>query len=293
MSRVTLDHLPTLPRRRADSHKGDYGRVLVIGGSRGMSGAVCLAAKAALRGGAGLVRAAVPVGILPIVAAYEPSYLTAGLSEDDDGRTSNKSRPRIAELVAAHDVVALGPGLGRSADLDELVTWLYADLERPLIVDADALNVLADRRNLSESPRGVRLLTPHPGEFGRLVNRPTADVQMNRRDLAVEFAKRHRIVLVLKGSATIVSDGTRVFTNTTGNPGMATGGSGDVLSGLIAALVAQGLGAYEAAVLGVYLHGLAGDLAAEQLGETALIASDLLDWLAPALRTCDTPDQAT
>jgi NAD(P)H-hydrate epimerase len=283
MDTVTFDDLPKLPPRPADSHKGDYGRVLVVGGSRGMSGAVSLAAKAALRGGAGLVRAAVPEGILPIVAAYEPSYLTAGLPEDSEGRICAAARPVLAELAAANDVLALGPGLGRSAELDDLVAWLYRDYELPMVVDADGLNALAEQRDRLARAGAARILTPHPGEFSRLTEFTTAAVQSNRLALAVEFAERHGVVLVLKGRATIVTDGDRQFTNPTGNPGMATGGTGDVLTGLIAALLAQKLPPFEAASLGVYLHGLAGDLAAEELGEAALIASDLMHYLPRAI----------
>lgn len=289
MDAVTTKDLPKLPSRRPDSHKGDYGRVLVIGGSQGMSGAVCLAAKAALRGGAGLVHAAVPQSILPIVAGYEPSYLTTALPDDSEGLLSSAARPLLEELTAANDVVALGPGLGRSTDLDALVAWLYTDLGKTLILDADALNALADQQDLLGSAAGPRILTPHPGEFARLTQLARAEVQANREDLAVRFAKDHGVILALKGNATTVTDGRRAFSNPSGNPGMATGGSGDVLTGLIAALVAQQIAPFESTCLGVYLHGLSGDLAARKIGETALIASDLLDWLPEAFRALEAP----
>lgn len=285
MSIVTVSELPKLATRAADSHKGDYGRVLIIGGSRGMSGAVCLAAKAALRGGAGLVRAAVPEGILPVVSGYEPSYLTAALPEDDEGRISALAKSSLAELVEANDTLAVGPGLGRSSDLNEVVASLFTDLDKPLILDADALNALAEQRHLLVPAAGPRILTPHPGEFARLTETSTRQVQADRENRAMEFARRTGTILVLKGSGTLVTDGERLYTNPTGNPGMATGGSGDVLTGLVTALVAQHLAPFEAACLGVYLHGLAGDLAAEEIGQTALIASDLLDRLPKAIKT--------
>lgn len=248
-----------------------------------MSGAVCLAAKAALRGGAGLVRAAVPEGILPIVAGYEPSYLTAALPDDSEGRICAAARPLLSDLAAANDVLALGPGLGRSRDLDELVAELYRECERPMVVDADGLNALSEQRDrlVAAAPR---ILTPHAGEFARLTDSSPAAIRSDREAMAGQFADSHHVILVLKGHATLVTDGGRQFVNPTGNPGMATGGSGDVLTGLIAALLGQKLPPFEAAALGVYLHGLGGDLAAEAMSETALIASDLLDALPRAIR---------
>lgn len=276
--------LPTLPPRAAAGHKGDFGRVLILGGSRGLSGAACLAGMAALRGGAGLVRVAVPAGILPSVAAYEPSYLTAPLVEDAQGRIGAQAREQIFELIEANDVVALGPGLGRSPELIELVGELYRGVDRPMVVDADALNALAPLSAARVRPAQPRILTPHPGEFARLAGIETQAVQEQRAPRAQEFAAQHQVVLVLKGQGTVVTDGRQLWVNPTGNPGMATGGSGDVLTGLIAALVGQGLAAYTAAQLGAYVHGLAGDLAAKELGQTALIASDLLKYLPAALR---------
>jgi ADP-dependent NAD(P)H-hydrate dehydratase len=284
MSDEYLRELPRLAQRRAESHKGDYGRVLVVGGSRGMSGAACLAGVAALRGGAGLVRVAVPESIQAAVAGFEPSYLTAGLVEDREGHISGDARSQIVELAGANDVIALGPGLGLSPGLVALVSWLYRNVKKPMVVDADALNALAQLPDALSQPAAARVVTPHPGEFGRLSGLDTKTVQSRRADVALDFAGRHGVVLVLKGHGTVVTDGQRLAINPTGNPGMATGGSGDVLTGLTAALLAQKLAPFLAAQLAVYVQGLAGDLAAEQFGQTALIASDLLDFLAPALR---------
>jgi len=296
--------LPKLPPRRADAHKGDFGLALIVGGSRGMAGAVALAGMAALRGGAGLVRLAVPESLLDLVAGFEPSYMTIPLRADAAGRISAGPLDRIAELAEkAHyqadhilhgsfdtiaewaeksSIVACGPGLGRSQGLDELVARLYNEIPQPMIFDADALNALAVNPKTLLQPGGPRILTPHPGEFARLIGKklePDA-----RCTAAVQLAARCKIVVVLKGRHTLVTDGQRQHVNATGNPGMATGGSGDVLTGLIAALVCQGLEPFDAARLGVHLHGLAGDLAAAELGQTSLIASDLVRYLPKAFQ---------
>jgi NAD(P)H-hydrate epimerase len=276
----SADPLPRLPPRAPDAHKGTFGTALVVGGSRGMTGAVALAGMAALRGGAGLVRLAVPGRCLDVVASIEPSYTTIPLADDDAGRIAAAACDRIAELAEAATVVACGPGLGRSGDLDRLVARLYQELPRPMVVDADALNALATQPEVLGRPGGPRVLTPHPGELARLIGRK---LELAPRELsAVDLAGRCGIVVVLKGHRTLVTDGRRQYRNTTGNPGMATGGSGDSLTGLVTALACQGLDLYDAARLGVYLHGLAGDLAAAELGEISLMASDLVRFLPKA-----------
>ena len=276
--------LPVLPIRTEDAHKGDFGRVLVVAGSRGMSGAACLAGTAALRGGAGLVTVAVPEGILPIVATYEPSYLTLALPEDSNGRIRTGAMARLNEALSAQSAVAIGPGLGQSAGLLDLVGELYSSSPLPLVIDADALNLLAKRPYLLTRPEdgAPRILTPHPGEFSRLTGLDATAIQQDRQRHAIEFAQKHRVVLLLKGRETIITDGVRLAINTTGNSGLATGGSGDVLTGLIAALLGQGMAPLEAAHLGAHLHGIAGDLAAEELSKPGLIASDLLHFLGRA-----------
>lgn len=280
---VRIDTPPTATDRPDDVHKGDCGRVLVIAGSRGMSGAACLSAAAALRGGAGLVTAAVPEGIQSIVAGFEPSYLTAGLPEDERGRLRTTARERILELVPGQNAVALGPGLGQSPGLLELVAGLYDSVAVPMVVDADALNLLAQRsyllRRTADQP--ARVLTPHPGEFARLTGLEIADNPSDRESQAAEFARRHGVILVLKGRGTIVTDGRQLWVNSTGNSGLATGGTGDVLTGLVAALLTQ-MPAFEAARLAVHVHGLAGDLAAEELSKPGMIASDLLTRIGQA-----------
>jgi ADP-dependent NAD(P)H-hydrate dehydratase len=277
-----VHHLPRLAPRAADSHKGDFGRVLVIAGSRGMSGAAILCASAALRGGAGLVRLAVPAGIQAIVATANPCYTTAALPCDDTGRITDAAEVELIDLVRDNDVAAAGPGLGQSHCITAVVLALLKIAAGPIVLDADAVNALHGHLDQLTTATGPLVLTPHPGEFARLLGTTTAAVQARRQELAVRFAAERRVVLVLKGHGTLVTDGRRLYRNTTGNPGMATGGTGDVLTGLIAALLGQGLKPFEAAQLGVYLHGLAGDLGRNVLGEVSLTAADLLDYVPRA-----------
>jgi NAD(P)H-hydrate epimerase len=251
-----------------------------------MAGAIALAGMATLRSGAGLVKLAVPDACLDVVASFEPSYMTAPLACDSAGRIAWGAKDALRELGAGADCVACGPGLGRSEESTELVVWLYETLPITLVLDADGLNALAtSRRPLSSPPPAPRVLTPHPGEFRRLIGAEHASLSLDdMRQRAIAYAGERGAIVVLKGHRTLVTDGQRVTYNTTGNPGMATGGSGDVLTGVIAALVCQGLSAFEAAQLGVHLHGLAGDLAAERLGPVSLIARDLIAYLPEAFR---------
>lgn len=275
--------LPNWPERTRESHKGDYGRVLLLGGSRGMAGSIALAGMSAMRGGAGLVTLGLPIGILPTVAGYEPSYMTLGLAEDADGRMSTQAIDRILEAAELCQVVACGPGMGHGRGILTLVTQLYRQLVQPMVVDADAINALADRPRGLADAGGPRVLTPHPGEFRRLAH---SDVR-NRsaaRHMAQQLAAEHNVVLVLKGHRTLVTNGEITYENQTGNPGMATGGSGDVLTGLISALLAQRFSPWQGACLGVHLHGAAGDCAASELGEVSLIASDIVKCLPIAIR---------
>jgi NAD(P)H-hydrate epimerase len=272
-----------LPPRDPNSHKGDYGRALLVGGCVGMTGAIGLSGIAALRSGAGLVTVATAAPCLPIVAGYEPSYMTAALPADDQGRISQAARPLLETLSSAATCVACGPGLGRSESLQRLVSWLYAHLPQPAVFDADALFALSADPGVLARAAGPRVLTPHPGEFARLVpdaRRPGSDPAQ----LAVTAAAAWGAVVVLKGHRTLVTDGRRQYVNASGNPGMATGGTGDVLTGVITGLLCQQLDPFSSAQLGVYLHGVAGDMAAAKLGQTSLIASDLLCVLPKAFQ---------
>jgi NAD(P)H-hydrate epimerase len=249
-----------------------------------MSGAACLSGLGALRSGAGLVTVAVPAGIQGIVAATEPCYLTVAIPEDDQGRVSRLATADILSRAQHATAVAIGPGWGKSPDLIELAHALYTQIDRPLVVDADALNALAaSPSGFPKPPHGAqRILTPHPGEFARLTTTQTKSVQKDRETMAADFARKHGTTVVLKGHGTVVTDGEKVAVNTTGNSGMATGGTGDVLTGLVVGLLAQGMVPFAAAHLAVYLHGLAGDLAAAEQSQPGLIASDLPRYLGKA-----------
>ncbi len=284
MSLERIEQPPMLPKRKPGSHKGMYGSVLIIAGSRGMAGAAALAGAGALRSGAGLVRVASPAEIQPTVASFEPSYMTYPLPQDEDGLIAFEKARSILQtkLVPGATVLAIGPGLGQSTDVGHLVRWALTSVALPTIFDADALNVLAGFLNeLTGLDRPV-ILTPHPGEFARLTGKTVAEVQADREGLAASFAAKHGVIVVLKGQNTVVTDGTKIYVNNSGNPGMSTGGAGDVLTGVIAAMIGQGLPAFEAAALGTYAHGVAGDIARDNNGEVGLIAGDIVDGVADA-----------
>jgi ADP-dependent NAD(P)H-hydrate dehydratase len=275
--------LPQLAPRPADSHKGLFGHALLVGGSHGMSGAISLAGMSALRSGAGLVTVAAPETCQAIVAGFEPSYMVSGLACDEHGRLAKAAYRRIAELAAKCTSIGCGPGMQVTAETQYLVGRMYLELSQPMVVDADALNALAAQPDLFNRHAGPRILTPHPGEFRRLLGIETLDPDQ-RVERAKDLAIRGGVIVVLKGHQTIVTDGRESYLNDTGNPGMATGGCGDVLTGVIAALLGEGLTPFGAAQLGVYVHGLAGDLAAESLGQVSLIASDLVRFLPEAFK---------
>jgi ADP-dependent NAD(P)H-hydrate dehydratase len=270
--------LPQLPPRRPDSHKGDFGRALLIGGSQGMAGAIGLAGMATLRSGAGLVTIATADVCQNTVASFEPSYMTLGVPSDGEGRLSKTAHRVLVDAAARSTAVGCGPGMGRSHDLVKLVERLYFELPEPTVFDADGLNALAQQPDILTRRGGARILTPHPGEFGRLVGKDNEMSTAERRDRAIDLAIRCNVVVVLKGHQTFVTDGHRSEVNTTGNPGMATGGTGDVLTGVIVALLCQGLSPFDAAYLGTYLHGLTGDLAAGRRRCSAFWLCDSL-WL--------------
>ena len=284
MDLTPIHELPKLPRRAPDGHKGTYGKVLVFAGSRGMSGAAVLCGHAALRAGAGLVQVASPVDVQPVIAASYPAYTTVGIRQHTDGTFGDGTMEEVVESAKSADVLALGPGLGRAPGTVAFVRGLLTKLpDTPVVLDADGLFALSPF--VVEFKRQAPfVLTPHAGEFARLTGQTAPSTDAARREQAVAFARKFGCVLLLKGSGTVVSDGTRFYRNSSGNPGMASGGSGDVLSGIIAALIGQGLSAFDSAVLGTWVHGRAGDLGAAKLGQTSLTATDLIDFLPAALR---------
>ncbi len=283
--------LPRLTRRRSDSSKYDYGRVVIVAGSRGMAGAAALSSMAALRSGAGLVEVIVPESIQPTVAGFDPCVMTHSLPEDSEGRLALSALAQIHERCTRADVVALGPGLGRSEGLVGIVHDLWKTLPMPVVVDADALWALAqDSEWQKVEHAGPRVLTPHAGELQYLHgDNPSRSKSRPKKDLefaATRLAKEAGIVIVLKGPASLVTDGTTNTHNETGNPGMATAGTGDVLTGIITALVAQQLSIFDAARLGTWIHGAAGDAASIECGEYSLTASQVIGCLPISIKRC-------
>jgi len=290
MERIT--DIPKLWPRPRDANKGDFGKVLIVGGCRDFVGAPSLAANAALRSGAGLVTVGVGRSIQTAVVSLAPCATSMGLPEDEHGMISEAGVSELLEAVVSRkrfDVVAVGPGLGRARAVVRLIEEVVR-AAIPLVVDADGLNVLAEG-HWPGKLGGPCVITPHPGELSRLVKVSIPEIQTDREHWAVEAVRRMAggkeqsgAVCLLKGNRTVVTNGGWMYINTTGNPGMATGGTGDVLTGVIAALVGQGLSTFDAAVLGSHVHGLAGDLAAEAVGEISLIASDLIHYLPAAFK---------
>ncbi|PKL49627.1 MAG: NAD(P)H-hydrate dehydratase [Planctomycetes bacterium HGW-Planctomycetes-1] len=281
-----IENIPKLKPRAVDAHKGDFGKVCIIAGSMGFSGAAAIAAKSALRSGSGLVRLAVPESILPIVAAIEPCYTTIPLAEDSTGKISGKAVDTVLKAVEENDVIAFGPGVGVSGGVKTVLENLLRLEGLRLVIDADGLNNLALLKNWPDINKANLILTPHPGEMKRLweglLRKP---MPQEREAITAEFAEAAKAVIVLKGHNTVVAAGEKVYVNTTGNPGMATAGAGDVLTGIITALCGRGLAHFDASVLGVYVHGLAGDLAAKDKGQISLIATDIIDYLPSAFKT--------
>lgn len=280
-----IRQIPLLPRREKFSHKGDYGKVLVIAGSQGMMGAACLAAEACLRAGAGLVTLGVPESLLPVAAIKLTCVMTRPFPETGEHSFGGNAADAILQAAESMDIVALGPGLSQHPDTVGMVCSLVPRLNKPLVIDADGINALAGHTEILRERRADTVLTPHPGEFARLLGEKIGRLEEARLDITSGFAREHRCVVALKFAPTLVVDGDRYYLNTTGNPGMATGGSGDVLTGVIAGLLAQKLTPFAAAQLGVYIHGWAGDIACRKKGEVGMIASDILECLPDAFLT--------
>ncbi|HXI82523.1 MAG TPA: NAD(P)H-hydrate dehydratase [Verrucomicrobiae bacterium] len=273
------DVKPLLPPRRRSAHKGDFGHLLVIAGSEGYTGAPVMVAHAAARAGAGLVTLAVPHNIYPIVAAQCPPEV---MPQPVDFEQLNPG------YFARFDAVAIGPGLGQQAETQKLVWKVVSSCPLPMVVDADALNAMAQGVAALKKLQKPLVLTPHPGEMARLISKTAKEVQADRWGMARGFAQEYGVVMVLKGAGTVVTDKSGgLWVNSTGNPGMAKGGMGDALTGIIGAFLAQGMGTLDAVRAGVFLHGLAGDLANEKLGARAMLTTDLIEHLGPAFATLD------
>jgi hydroxyethylthiazole kinase-like uncharacterized protein yjeF len=280
------DIVPLLAPRPAESNKGNYGHVLVIGGSFGKAGAAAMAGISALRVGAGLSTVATPRSVLATVAGFYPELMTESLPETDTGSISAMARDRIEELAKGKTVLAVGPGISRDPQTSELVRELVAKTKIPMVVDADGLNAFEGHAGQLNGKGRTLVITPHPGEMARLAACTIADVQNDRLGVARKFAHEHDLIVVLKGHRTLVAnpDG-EMWVNTTGNPGMSTGGTGDILTGMVAGMMAQHpKDALQAVLAAVRLHGVAGDVMRENVGEHSLIATDLLQGLPEAFR---------
>ena len=286
------DFSPFVGPRPADSHKGSFGHVLVVGGSVGKAGSVAMAGMAALRAGAGLSTVATPKSVLPTVAGFHPEVMTEPLEETEVGSISKRtlSYGHLDAIAKDKTVLAIGPGISRHRETAEFVRTIVRKYKTPIVLDADGLNAFENHAEELTGKGRTLVITPHPGEMARLLGSSTAAVQRDRVKVARTFALEHSLTVVLKGHRTLVaaSDGT-VWVNTTGNPGMATGGTGDVLTGMVAGLMAQNPEqVLKAVTAAVYLHGLAGDVARENMGEHSLTATDLLQTLPEAFRRART-----
>lgn len=282
---LTADAVGVLVReRRRAAHKGDFGHLVVLAGARGKSGAALLCGGAALRVGTGLVTLAGPASLNSVFSSVLIEAMTVAFPERPDGSLV-LDEGAMTQALQGKSAVAFGPGVGVSTDTIGLTRWLLAHSELPLVIDADGLNCLATDPSALLGARGPVVLTPHPGEMARLMNTSNAEVQSQRLEVARAFATQHRCYLILKGAHTVIAapDG-RAWVNTTGNPGMASGGMGDVLTGILGGLLAQGYPLEEACTLGVFLHGYAGDLAAQEKGEAGILARDLIERLPGGLR---------
>ena len=276
-----------LLQRKPDSHKGDFGHIFILAGSARLTGAAVLCAEAALRSGAGLVTLGIPCGLASAIIKIKPiEAMILPLGETREKSLSLAAFQKIKDFVKQIDVLVVGPGVSQNKSTQALVRKVVAKINKPLVIDADGLNALTGHLKILQGNR-LAILTPHPGEMSRLLGASIKKVQAKRKEVAKKFANEHNCTVVLKGHKTIVaSPEGRIYENNTGNPGMATAGSGDVLSGMIAAFLGQGLNAFLAAKYAVYLHGLAGDLAAEEKTQISLIASDITAKIPEAIKRC-------
>ncbi len=273
-----------LPNRQTDAHKGDCGRVLVIGGSVGMTGAVAMSSQAALKIGAGLVTLGVPESLNSVLETKLTEVMTKPLPDTPDKTLRAKALDVIIDMVPSVDAVLVGPGISTHSSTATLVQQLVMSVEKPLVIDADGLNALAGKTDLLLKRPGPTVITPHPGELGRLLGTSAEIIQSDRLSWAEAASKDWKITVILKGARTVIAGGGCLYINPTGNPGMATAGTGDILAGFLTGLIAQGLPIYPASVLSVYLHGLAGDIGAKYRTQLALVATDLLNYLPAAIK---------
>lgn len=272
-----------IKKRFKDTHKGNYGHLFVLGGSPGMTGAVCLAGSAAMRSGCGLVTVGIPESLNGIIEVKLTEAMSLPLAETPERTFSAAAAVPALEFIRERaDAVVIGPGIScRTKETVDFVKQVVKKTDKPLVIDADAIRIISSDKSLLKKNTGI-ILTPHPGEMSHLTGLSIKEIQANREETAKAFAGRYGVTLILKGHHTVVTDGEKTCINLTGNPGMATAGSGDVLAGILGSLTAQGYGAFESAKYAAYVHGLAGDLAERETGKTSLIASDIINKLSSA-----------
>ncbi len=270
-----------MPKRRSESHKGDYGHLLILGGSPGLTGAVCLAARAALRSGCGLVTVGIPAGLNMILEVKLTEAMSLPLADTQRGTFSLRAAETCLDFISKKaDGVVIGPGISTEKETSQFVKKVISGADKPVIIDADAIKIISGNKDILRHIETVgSILTPHPGEMAYLTGETIQEIQRTRQEKAISFAKEYKTVVVLKGHNTVVTDGSQLYVNLTGNPGMATAGSGDVLAGIIGSLLVQGYDCFQSAKKGVYIHGLAGDFALKEKGETSLISSDIIESL--------------
>lgn len=287
MMKIAKELKGLLGKRKKDSHKGDYGHVFILAGSRGLTGAAALCANASLRSGAGLATLGIPSSLNLAMETKLTEVMTCPLNETQEGTLSLRAKRKILDRVNEADIVVLGPGLSRNLETMRLIRGLITSIKKVMVLDADALNAVSNNVSILKRIRQKYIVTPHPGEMARLIKKDLRYTQRNRLAVAKNFSNYYNAVVVLKGSETVVTDQhsrTSFYINKSGNPGMATAGSGDVLTGIIGGFLSQGLKAFDAARLAVCIHGLAGDLAKEAKGEIGLIASDILENIPEAIK---------
>lgn len=278
-----------IPKRKRDSHKGTYGKANVIAGSAGLTGAAILTCKAALRTGVGLLKLYIPESLNYIITTSIPEVVTIPLSELRKGLIGINNFNQIIEESSSSDVIAVGPGCGNTTELLEMIKRIIRETDKPTVIDADGLNALSRNIDVLKDKTSTVVLTPHPGEMSRMTGLSIEEINENPVKQAKRFAKEYEVILVLKGSRTVIAtpEG-KVYINVNGNPGMATAGSGDVLTGMITSFIAQGISCEKSAILGVYLHGYTGDMVANNIGEYGLIAGDIVEGLSKALKILST-----
>lgn len=277
--------LKCFPRRKPEANKKDFGHVFVIAGSAGYTGAAYLSSQAAALSGSGLVTLAVGKSIYPILASKLTEVMVKPFFETRDSSLSLLAEKELLNFIQDCDCVAIGPGISRNKDTQALVRNIISKLDKPAVLDADGLNAIAGHVEILKKAKSALVLTPHAGEMARLIDKDAAEIQNDRKNIAINFAHQYNIVLVLKGYQTVVaSPNGEYYINSTGNAGMATGGTGDCLTGMIASFIGQGIEPFNAAILAVYFHGLAGDAAAKEKGLLSLIATDLLNKLPEVLK---------